>query len=186
MYLMPKDIFSHQFILISNRQTKDGYSYISTIAHETQHAINHTGFCKKYCNNDFDAIGSHNFNVSFQIWDEFAARQTGHRFFTAITMQKILNYSKDDVISELRDNQLNARLDEINQLLRQANSVEQYKSIAAILAMFDVWHVDYDISILGLNSWCMELYQALCVYSSIQEVDFDKLDSAIRSLWNRR
>ena len=101
-------------------------------------------------------------------------------------MQKILNYSKDDVISELRDNQLNARLDEINQLLRQANSVEQYKSIAAILAMFDVWHVDYDISILGLNSWCMELYQALCVYSSIQEVDFDKLDSAIRSLWNRR
>lgn len=186
MYLMPKDIFSTQFILISNLQKKDGYSYISTVAHETQHAINHTGFCQKYCSNNFASIGSHRFNVSFQIWDEFAARRTGHRIFTAITMQKILNYSKDDVIIELRDNQREARLDEINRLLQHPNSVEQYKSIAAILAMFDVWSADYGISLSGLNDWCIEFYQALCIYPSIQEVNFDRLDSIIRSLWDRR
>ena len=188
-YILPRDIFSKQLILVSNKQRSDGYSHFSTIAHETQHAKNHTIFCELYCNKDINQISEHANNASFQVWDEFAARRTGHRLYSSYTLQKILGFSELDLQKMLEEDQFPIRLKQIHNILSSGASMDQYKEIAAILGMFHVWETDYSINIESrLGAWALELYLALSRYDSIETVDFATLSSEInklRSSWER-
>jgi len=184
-YILPKDISSKQFILVSNRQRTDGYSHFSTIAHETQHAKNHTIFCELYCNKDINQISEHANNASFQVWDEFAARRTGHRLYLSYSLQRILGYSEPDLQKMLEGDQFPLRLKQIQNILSSGASMDQYKEIAAILGMFHVWETDYSINIESrLGAWALELYLALSRYDSIETVDFATLSFEINRLWS--
>lgn len=185
-YLLPKDLSSKQYILVSMRQKSDGYSYFSTIAHEVQHSKNHTVFCEKYCNGDFNGIAVSAYNPAFQIWDEFAARRTGHRWYLAFTFQQLLGYSRDDTINILRDEQLPVRIQEIKNYLTQENPIELYKNIGAIFGMFRVWEIDYNIDIMSnLGDWCRKLYMSLIKYDSVSDVDFPNLYKELQELWEQ-
>lgn len=184
-YILPRDTFSKQFILVSNRQRTDGYSHFSTIAHETQHAKNHTIFCEMYCGNDINRIASHVNNAAFQIWDEFAARRTGHRLFASLSLQKILGHSKSNVQKMFEEAEFPARIMQIRKAFSSGASMDQYKEIAAILGMFHVWETDYNIDIKSrLDAWTLDLYISLSRYESIETVDFASLSSGINKLWS--
>lgn len=184
-YILPKDIYSRQFVLVSNRQRADGHSHYSTIAHETQHAKNHTVFCELYCNKEINEIANHEYNASFQVWDEFAARRTGHGLYTSYTLQKILGFSKSELQIILGEDQFPIRLDQIRTTLVSGASMDNYKEIAAILGMFHIWETKYSIEIKSkLTSWILNLYLALSRYSSIETVDFALLNIEINRLWS--
>ena len=183
-YILPKDIASKQLILVSNRQRADGYSHYSTIAHETQHAKNHTVFCELYCDEDINEIPKHVDNASFQVWDEYAARRTGHRLYTSYSLQKIVGLSKPDLQKMLEEQQFPICLKNIDEILSGGASLDHYKEIAAILGRFYVWETDYNIDIRSrLTSWNKDLYLALSRYDSIGTIDFSTFSSELNRLW---
>ena len=185
-YILPKDIFSRQLILISNRQRADGYSHFSTIAHETQHAKNHTVFCELYCNKDINEVANHENNAFFQVWDEFAARRTGHRLYTSYILQKIQGYSNTNLQKLLKENQFPIRLKQIQEALSSGASMDKYKEIAAILGMFHIWETDYSIDIKSkLTPWILDLYLALSSYDSLEAIDFTSFSTEIKKLWSK-
>ena len=125
-------------------------------------------------------------NASFQVWDEFAARRTGHRLYTSYTMQKILGYRQADLQKMLGDDEFPIRLKQIQAALSGRASLDQYKEIAAILGMFHVWETDYNIDIKSkLGAWTLDLYLALSRYNTIETVDFTALSLVIDKLWSR-
>jgi hypothetical protein len=184
MYIQPKDINGKQYILVSNKQRKDGYSYISTVAHEAQHAINHSLFALDFCNNEFNQIYSHTYNTAFQIWDEFAARRTGHRVFTTIVMPNYLGYSTDEIKDQLKNSERVCRLKEIDLLREQPVSLEIFKNIAGILAMLSVWEQNFYIELEELDEWGIKFLRCLDGYASSSEVDYELLHKKLSFLWD--
>ncbi|WP_312941685.1 hypothetical protein [Oscillibacter sp.] len=151
LYLIPKDIHSQQFILVSSRQLKDGYSYISTVAHETKHAIDHTAFAKKYYNGRFEDIGKHEYSPLFEAWGEYVAHKIGHSVFISCAMNIILGMSEDEIKDELSNNQMPIRISTLQELMKQDSTKENVKEILSTLAKFAIWESDLGIDISDLS-----------------------------------
>lgn len=184
-YLLPKDMSSIQYILISTRQLADGYSYISTAVHETQHAINHTTFSKLYCDGCFEKIGNHKYGGLFQIWDEYTARKMGHRTFTGTIMPIFLEMSHPLIKQYLIEKEMPIRLAELQNLFKaDMASIEDIKSIAVRLAMFSVWETDFEIDIDGLPELLLAVIRELDQYPTVHDIEFLSLKCRLDYLWN--
>ena len=185
LYLYPEDLTEIQPILVSETQRNDGCSHFSTIAHEVQHAKNNTVFCEKYCMGKINDIADSHYYSSFQIWDEFAARRTGHRIYLKLVLREMNHYSKARVKDLIQSEEIPARLDEIRILLNQEKNNEMYKRLCEKMAFFNVWKTEYDIEIEPyLDAWTIELYSCLTKYDSIEQVDFNELDNELGKLWH--
>lgn len=184
-YLLPKDISSIQYILISTRQLADGYSYISTAVHETQHAINHTTFSNLYCDGCFEEIGNHKYGALFQIWDEYTARKMGHRTFTGTIMPIIMQMSYSEIKQHLIEREMPVRLTELQNLFKTAiASIENIKSIAVLLTMFSIWETDFEIDINGLPEVLLAVLRELDNYPTVHDIDFLYLKFKLDYLWD--
>ncbi len=184
-YLLPKDMGSIQYILISTHQLADGFSYISTAVHETQHAINNTSFSKLYCDGCFEAVGDHKYGGIFQIWDEYTARKMGHRTFTGTIMPIIMQMSYSEIKQHLIEKEMPVRLTELRTLFKTAiASTENIKSIAVLLAMFSVWESDFEIDINGLPELLLAVLRGLDEYPTVSDIDFLSLKFKLDYLWD--
>lgn len=175
LYIMPADLDSFQYVLISDSLIDENHSYISTVAHEVQHAINHTAFAQKYCNGCFEDIISHHFSVEFQIWDEFIAKSVGHSAFISCVLKNIQGYEDSEIIDFLTKSEAKSRASSLEQLCNNSfYSVETLKEIAGILGTFSAWK-----STLSLEVKCLDFKSARFIdlfnscKKTVDEVDFD-------------
>lgn len=181
-YVPPKDIQSKQFILISNKLRKDGYSYISTVAHELQHSINHSEFALTMCNGEFTRIYSHPYLNLFQVWDEFAARRTGHRVFLTFVCPEILGYSREKIVNLILNENKPHFVQEISLLRKGTMSIKLMEEVAGILARFSVWRRYLNIKLDWLDDWSMVFLDNLDCYEQVTDVNFKQLKECLDKL----
>lgn len=175
LYLIPKDINSQHFILVSSRQLKDGYSYISTVAHETKHSIDHTAFAKKYCDGRFEDIGKHEYSSLFEVWGEYVAHKIGHNVFTSYAMDIVLGMSEDEIKHELFDNQMPIRMSVLQDLMKQDSTKENVKEILSTLAKFSIWKSNFGIDISNLPDILLTTLRNFNRYDDVDSIHFPTL-----------
>lgn len=175
LYLIPKDINSQHFILVSSRQLKDGYSYISTVAHETKHTIDHTAFAKKYCNGRFEDIGKHEYSSLFEVWGEYVAHKIGHSVFISCAMNMILGMDESEIKRELFNNQMPIRISALQDLIKQDSTKENVKEILSTLAKFAIWESHFGIDISDLPDILITTLRNLNRYDDVDSIHFPTL-----------
>lgn len=182
LYLIPKDIDSQHFILISSRQLKDGYSYISTVAHETKHAIDHTAFAKKYCNGRFEDIGKHEYSSLFEAWGEYVAHKIGHSVYISCAMNVMLGMSEKEIKHELFNNQMPIRISILQDLMKQDSTKENVKEILSILAKFSIWENELSVDVSDLSDNLLTTMHNLDRYDDVDSINFSTLGNLLNML----
>jgi hypothetical protein len=184
LYLPPSRIDSTQHILISSAQVDDNCSFISTVAHETKHALNRTGFCRKYCYDDIDLIFDHELSRYFEVWDEYSARKMGHAIYCTVTMPQVMGYSDAEIRSHMIEHELPIRKAEINSIVQSdLRTVERIIETFGIIARLSVWKKLFDIDLSGVPNFLLDAMLCFDENDDIEALDLyairNKLDDLV-------
>jgi hypothetical protein len=102
-YLYPEKIDGDHFVVVSCRRVAN-LEYISTLAHECQHAIDLIGYCKDKCDGDFNKLLDEEMQREIFLWSEFNARKTGHRTYWLKIEKEIQRHTDASIEEKMRRN----------------------------------------------------------------------------------